>query len=208
VIAMQAPVPQTATAEAIIDATLQLIGEKGLKGTTTRAIAQAAGVHEVTIFRNFGTKTGLVNAAIAHRFATVQVDSVRYTGDVEADLVRLAQSYHDHIDSFGPVARSLLTEVPFDPDLAEGRSGALRLFGAIAAMLGRYQAEGSLRPEPPEALVPAFLGPIVMPFVMGYPASAGIAPEFDAAQYVNRFLHGRAGAAAGTESDPSTATPR
>jgi AcrR family transcriptional regulator len=193
VIAMQAPVPQTATAEAIIDATLQLIGEKGLKGTTTRAIAQAAGVHEVTIFRNFGTKTRLLNAAIAHRFTTVQVDSVRYTGDVEADLVRLAQSYHDHIDSFGPVARSLLTEVPF---------------GAIAAMLGRYQAEGSLRPEPPEALVPAFLGPIVMPFVMGYPASAGIAPEFDAAQYVNRFLHGRAGAAAGTESDPSTATPR
>lgn len=184
-----------ATAQAILDASLRVIRDKGVKGATTRLIAQAADVNEVTLFRKFGTKNNLINQAIADRFATLQDDAVLYTGDLEADLIRLVGSYHDTMVAFGPVARVLMTEVPFDPDLAPSRDAAAQLFAAFTGMLHRYQQEGVLRPEPGESLVPAFLGPIALPIILGgFPIGSNPdIPPLDAAAYVNRFLYGRIG---------------
>ncbi|MEM5594617.1 TetR/AcrR family transcriptional regulator [Niallia circulans] len=47
------------TSERIIQAFIELFRDYGYKGTTTRAIAEKAGVNEVTIFRHFGNKRGL-----------------------------------------------------------------------------------------------------------------------------------------------------
>jgi AcrR family transcriptional regulator len=44
------------TKELLLQATLKLISEKGYLGTTTREIANDAGVTEITLFRNFGSK--------------------------------------------------------------------------------------------------------------------------------------------------------
>ena len=46
--------------ERIIDAAARLFGEHGVAGTTTRRIAEVAGVNEVTIFRLFGSKAALL----------------------------------------------------------------------------------------------------------------------------------------------------
>jgi AcrR family transcriptional regulator len=47
------------TKEKILVAALELFSKKGFATVGTRAIAEAAGVNEVTIFRNFGTKEAL-----------------------------------------------------------------------------------------------------------------------------------------------------
>ena len=47
----------------IIYATIKLLDNYGLSGTTTRKIASEAGVSEVTIFRKFKTKKNLLNVA-------------------------------------------------------------------------------------------------------------------------------------------------
>lgn len=47
----------------IIYATIKLLDNYGLSGTTTRKIASEAGVSEVTIFRKFKTKNNLLNVA-------------------------------------------------------------------------------------------------------------------------------------------------
>lgn len=47
------------TKQQLLDATLKLISEKGYLGATTREIAQEAGVTELTLFRNFGSKEQL-----------------------------------------------------------------------------------------------------------------------------------------------------
>lgn len=47
----------------IIYATIKLLDNYGLNGTTTRKIASEAGVSEVTIFRKFKTKKNLLNVA-------------------------------------------------------------------------------------------------------------------------------------------------
>lgn len=48
----------------ILDAAARVYCETGFRGTTTRRVAQEAGVNEITLFRHFGTKEALVKAAL------------------------------------------------------------------------------------------------------------------------------------------------
>ena len=48
----------------ILEATLNLMVKYGYKGTTTRMIAEAAGVHEVTIFRHFKNKKSILGGLV------------------------------------------------------------------------------------------------------------------------------------------------
>lgn len=184
--------PRT-TSEAILDAALELLGERGLRGTTTRAIAELAGVNEVTLFRKFGSKNNLVREAIASKFDAFADESVAFTGDIEADLIRLTTGYHAMLGEFGPVARSLLTEMPFDDDVAPALVALRGLVRKVSDLLGRYQEAGILDAEALSTMVPALLGPIVMPIVTGYALLPQTDPyeAFDAETHVRRFLYGR-----------------
>ncbi len=48
------------TREALLTAALELFAERGYDATTTSAIAERAGVSEMTLFRHFATKSALV----------------------------------------------------------------------------------------------------------------------------------------------------
>lgn len=48
----------------ILEAALRVFAETGYRGATTRRIAQEAGVNEVTLFRQFGSKEELIREAI------------------------------------------------------------------------------------------------------------------------------------------------
>lgn len=50
--------------ERLVQAALELFLSQGINHTTTRQIANLAGVNEVTLFRNFGNKYGLLQAVI------------------------------------------------------------------------------------------------------------------------------------------------
>ncbi len=52
------------TREKLLEATVRLFAEVGSRGATTRRIAAAAGVNEVTLFRQFGTKENLLRQAL------------------------------------------------------------------------------------------------------------------------------------------------
>jgi AcrR family transcriptional regulator len=56
-----------ATSDRIIDAFLELAADRGIKATTTRQIAEAAHVNEVTLFRQFGDKETLAREAMRRR---------------------------------------------------------------------------------------------------------------------------------------------
>lgn len=55
---------ETTTRDRIVDAAIALVSERGYKGATTKLIAEHAGVNEVTLFRHFGSKKGIVEAAV------------------------------------------------------------------------------------------------------------------------------------------------
>jgi len=59
--------------ERTIDAALQVFGDKGFTGSTTREIARRARVNEVTIFRLFKSKRALYSAAITERSPVIEI---------------------------------------------------------------------------------------------------------------------------------------
>ena len=48
------------TEQKIVDATIFLLNQEGINGTTTKKIAQKAEVSEVTVFRKFKSKDNLL----------------------------------------------------------------------------------------------------------------------------------------------------
>lgn len=187
-------------ADPLLDAALLVLAERGLKGATTRAIAEHAGVNEVTLFRRYGTKTELIRAAVLRRSGLLRQNGVQYSGNLQADLTRLTREYQNALQNVGPVIRVLVTEFPRHPELKEVLDGPRQLFGEIAALLARYQQEGQLRPEAMTSLLPAFLGPIILPHLTPDIAPLllqGEMPGADPETHVERFLHGRGRAAEG-----------
>lgn len=59
--------------EKIITAAMTAYAESGFQGATTRRVAEIAGVNEVTIFRNFGSKAALMDEALFRRVALLKI---------------------------------------------------------------------------------------------------------------------------------------
>src|SRR5882762_8133921 len=51
----------------ILNLAVSLFSQKGFRGTTTREIAQAAGISEAMVFRHFATKEELYTAILDHK---------------------------------------------------------------------------------------------------------------------------------------------
>lgn len=89
------------TRDRIIDAAIELTNERGYKGATTLAIAERAGVNEVTIFRHFGSKKGIVEAAIekyAFLDSLSHVFDEKIVWDLRTDLRMLVREYQRLLD--------------------------------------------------------------------------------------------------------------
>ena len=83
------------TQNKIINATMNLIMEKGYIATTTKDIAKRAGVNECTIFRKFsGKKEILISAMTLSEWNPCLKESdFHYTGELIPDLCSFAEVY-------------------------------------------------------------------------------------------------------------------
>src|SRR5690348_15577396 len=84
----------------IFAATRQLIAKKGRRGTTTREIAELAGVNEATIFRHFGNKDALIEACVLHYCPANVLEELlpSLTGEVAEDLRKIARLMIDEME--------------------------------------------------------------------------------------------------------------
>ena len=85
------------TSDKLILAAIDLIAEQGYDGTTTKEIAAAAGVSEVTLFRHFGSKQALLIAAFERYHYAGEMTKLfneRLTWDVRTDLLLIGRTYH------------------------------------------------------------------------------------------------------------------
>src|SRR5580658_7732181 len=71
--------------ERLLDAATAVFARDGLAGSTTREIARAAGVNEVTLFRLFSTKQNLLTAVLERIFAAPPAESLQVP-EVEKSL--------------------------------------------------------------------------------------------------------------------------
>lgn len=185
--------PKIVEDQQVYQAVIQIIIERGYAGATTRQMAEAAGVSEVTLFRKYGNKLELVRQAVkAIAQATNFAAAVRYTGDLQEDLLRVVQSYQDAAVRNGPFFAVIFTELPRYPELVESLDTPLSIFQSIDRLVERYQAEGRLKQEDSRQAVAALLGPLMYAGMMRFAMPGERPPSPDLREHVKLFLEGRA----------------
>lgn len=178
----------------ILAAALDILAQAGYAGATTRQIAAAAGINEVTLFRRFGNKQKLLKAAVEQEAAGFAAAGIEYSGDVAADLLRVVQFYHHIVQERGRVIAMFLTEIPRQPELLELMETPLEIMARVGALLQRYQVAGVLVEEPPMQAFTALVGPLFLGSILGHISGGRVglpATSFDAASHVQRYLGGR-----------------
>ena len=109
--------PRSAEAEqAILDATLRLLGTQGVAGTTIEGVAAEAGVGKTTIYRRWPTKTDLIRAAISD---IVPRGDPPDTGTMAGDMAALAETQRERLagSRLAGIVPRLLAESMSDPEL-------------------------------------------------------------------------------------------
>ena len=176
----------------ILDAALDVMAQHGYAGATTRQIAVAAGINEVTLFRRFGNKQHLLQAVVEQEAENFMAAGIDYTGDVEADLVRVVQFYQHLVHQRGRVIAMLLTEIPRQPELLNLLQTPLTIVRKISAMIERYQHDGVLVNEPPMQAFVALVGPLFLQGMLGSIQPNLVDVPVEPAEHVQHYVHGRA----------------
>ncbi|NJN56492.1 MAG: TetR family transcriptional regulator [Leptolyngbyaceae cyanobacterium SL_5_9] len=105
----------SSTRQRLIQAALQLFAAQGITETTTRQIAELADVNEVTLFRQFGNKHGLLLAVIEDtRIFTRLGESLGQTANDADDVAQALSTYGEKclqkLDQMPELVRSLIGE--------------------------------------------------------------------------------------------------
>ena len=154
----------------ILRVAVSLFSQKGFGGTTTREIAQAAGVSEAMVFRHFATKQELYTAILDHKACS---------GDAmnPEEMVAEALKLKDDRAVFEQLALGALTHHECDPEFQrlllhsalEGHELAEMFFEKfirrVYELLGNYIAErqrdGAMVEMDPSIIVRCFIGMII-----------------------------------------------
>jgi AcrR family transcriptional regulator len=112
----------TESRQRLINAAIAVFGEFGFRGATTRRIADAAGVNEVTIFRLFGSKSALLEEAVRQSEERTGRPSHRLLpetpGDAAAELEAWARDHWRTMRDRRSVIRKMMSEVEEHPEIS------------------------------------------------------------------------------------------
>ena len=110
--------PRSALADrAILDATIELLADRGYGGLTVEAVAARAGVGKSTIYRRWPSKATLAAAAV-NALARERIPAPD-TGDLRDDLVRLiTEPIGRHGEVLGRIFPDLIAEMHRNPELS------------------------------------------------------------------------------------------
>lgn len=137
------------TRDAILDATLRLFAELGSRGATTRRIAEAAGVNEVTIFRHFGSKDALLDEALrvaGQRALAVQLPAEPVAP--EEELVAWCTAHLAALHSARSLVRTSMGEVEENESARRiACEVPLRIHAELRDYLAALQARGLARDD-------------------------------------------------------------
>jgi AcrR family transcriptional regulator len=108
------------TRQRLLDAAFRVCAQRGLHATT-REIADAAAVNEVTLFRHFGSKEKLI-AALFERSVAAQMEALSDAepdaNDLDHDLRRYALRFNQMLFDHEPLIRTLIGEAHRYPEAA------------------------------------------------------------------------------------------
>ncbi len=154
----------------ILRVAVRLFSQRGFRGTTTKEIAQAAGVSEAMVFRHFATKEELYTAILDHKACASEIaDPCQLVADAvgrkdDRDVFEtLAFSALEHHEQDREFMRLLLHSALEGHELAQmfWDRNILQIYGFLGTYIEERQRDGAFRPIEPKVVVRAFIGMLI-----------------------------------------------
>ena len=179
----------------ILAATRDLFARKGRRGTTTREVAERAGVNEATLFRHFGNKEALITACVQHHCRAGELEEAigALNGDIHDDLIALGDALYERMTPL----RDLIVRSLAEEDEEAGIVGTeawrpqLAIHSLVVEYMSRRVQRGELRGDP-RWLAKIFMG-MIFARVMGrnkLPDPTDMTQQEITSMQVDIFLNG------------------
>lgn len=157
------------TREKLLEATLELISEKGYLGATTREIASLAGVSELTLFRKFGKKEHLFEEMLqSHTFLPRLREFIEdvYEMPVQEGLTVIGTRFLQTLQERRPLAQIMLSEMSHYPQKVRRIYQLMidNLARTLESYLEMRKDQGEVRPLDMNFASYAFLRVLFMTF--------------------------------------------
>jgi AcrR family transcriptional regulator len=152
-VAHEPPIRVGGTRELILEAAEQVLSERGLAGCTTRAIAEAAGCAEGSIYRYFADKHALFIEVVKRRFPVyldlmASLPELAGTGDVVTHLREVARASLVFYRAILPMVAGAMADREL---LAQQRAhfhstgtGPMKIIGSVAEFMRVEQRKGRI----------------------------------------------------------------
>jgi AcrR family transcriptional regulator len=185
----------------LLEIAMKLFSEQGFDGTSTREIAEAAGVNEALIFRHFRTKEDLFWAVLSDRVERRgrnrrMHELLQSKEDFREVLVAIAETLLDRTQEDAAVTRLLFYSALRNRELSERffQTYGQEKFEMLADRIRISIRAGSLRIINPVVAARSFLGMIVYHYlveeIFGVPAAPVRSSHELAVELVDLFLQG------------------
>jgi AcrR family transcriptional regulator len=153
----------------ILEVAVSLFSQKGFRGTTTKEIANLAGVSEAMVFRHFANKEELYAAILDHKACTgdslkpqeIIAEAITHKDD-RAVFERLAVAALDHHERDPEFQRLLLYSALEGHELSEMffEKFVKGVYESLVTYISERQKDGAIVDVDPAVIVRAFVGMI------------------------------------------------
>lgn len=146
----------------ILQAALKLFAQRGYGGTTTRDLAQAAGVAEGTLFRHFENKKAILVAVASQGWVDILTDLLTELSEMEGyrAIGQVMQRRMLNLRKNSNIMRVCFMEAQFHPELREQIQTQVitKMIDVAEAFFQTAIDRGIYRPINPRVLARIFLG--------------------------------------------------
>jgi len=175
----------------ILAAAAGVFAQHGFRGSTTRRIADAAGVNEITIFRQFGSKEALIREAMQHLTQSAGLKPLPDVPvDPEGELTAWSESFMQHLRLRSSIIRKTMGEIEERPDMSECASNVpKRASNELCLYLAALERDGWIEGKLDARSAAAMLMGAIFSDAMGRDMMPEVFPDLsNAAQTYTRLL--------------------
>jgi AcrR family transcriptional regulator len=185
-------VPKSIDLDSVFVATTEVFCERGFGGTTTKEIAERAKVNEATLFRRFGTKVALIEAAITEVLSNAPFGQVPASDDIEVDLIGVVRSFMETHEEFGGLVMTLIAQVTHYPELRGAGAALVPNMQAVGRIIASHQEKGRIREGSADKFALDLIAPLAIANFMKVSELAPWHGDIDVEEHVKTFLSGHA----------------
>ena len=150
------------TRERILKAALRLFAKRGFEATTTRDLAEAAGVAEGTLFRHFPTKKAILIEVATQGWVDLLTDLLTALSEMGSyrAIAQVMRKRMLHLHENADIMRVCFMEAQFHPDLRERiqREVIDKMTDVTEAFFETAMEQGVYRQMNPKTVARVFLG--------------------------------------------------